>query len=447
MRRLLLGALGLFLAFVLTGCFSKSGDELLALPKQPQDSVKLQLQIDKQLAQGAQLLSPVNGANLQAIQKVDLDGDGVEETVVFYRVQGEKPLSIVFYRKGSDYEQYAYIEGEGDAVDSISYTDLNGDGLPEVIVGWRAGTLKALTVHVPHDGQMEALLSVGYSGYALQDINEDDQTELVVLRHSDAKTGVAELYGMKGMDIAMLSQASLSQGIDKLTRVKAGLLADGHQGLYVSAVYDTSAVLTDILAVRDGQLVNITLDEKSGVSDKTVRRNTTPVITDMLADGVLEVPIPVGLPPYHTDRENIENPWMKIEWRNYNIWGYAQTLKITYHNYTDGWYFELPTDWAERLVMTRQDMTPGERGLVFAVRMEGELAPRDLMVVYTLSGDNRAARAKVNDRITLLSHKNMTVVAELLPGFSGTFWMSQEDLSRRFSFIQQEWSSGELDMS
>ena len=54
---------------------------------------------------------------------VDLDGDGREEALAFFRQSdGEKPLKIyVFTDNGDSYAQTAVIEGSGLAVYSIAY--------------------------------------------------------------------------------------------------------------------------------------------------------------------------------------------------------------------------------------------------------------------------------------------------------------------------------------
>lgn len=434
----------------LTGCFRLSGDDLLLLPKQPQDSVQLQVQIDKQLSMGAQLISPVSGANRQAIQKADVDGDGQEEAIAFYRQQGEKPLRIVFYRKGEGYEPFAHIEGDGETVDSITYVDIDGDQVTEIVVGWRVGVgaLKALTVYQYNNDQMELMLTDSYSGFALMDLNEDEKTELITVRHDAATlTGVAAMYGMTGIEMELLSQADLSLGIDQLTRIKTGLLADGHRGLFVTGRYDTSAAITDIFAAPGGKLTNITLNPKNGVSDSTVRRFTTPVVTDISGDGTLEVPAPEEMPYYDPAQEGTETPWMKINWQGYNILGNSSTEMITYHNYTDSWFFDIPEAWSDGLTMTIRDISPSERGRVFAVWREDETEPHDLLVVYTLTGDNREEQAKENNRIVLLRHADMIVAAELIPQFSSKYQISESELVGRFYWIQWEWITGELNLN
>ncbi|MDR0671929.1 MAG: VCBS repeat-containing protein, partial [Oscillospiraceae bacterium] len=129
MRRVGTGALCVCLLLTLTGCFSPVDDELLVLPRQPRDSVKLQRYIDEHVASGGRQIAPLTGTNRQTIQKVDIDGDKQEEAVLFFRFSGDTPLKIFFYRiDGEEYEPLSRVDGEGDSIQSITYADLNNDG-------------------------------------------------------------------------------------------------------------------------------------------------------------------------------------------------------------------------------------------------------------------------------------------------------------------------------
>ena len=129
-------ALAAMLAIMLlSGCsglprFSASPQDLYSLPALPANYTELNSRINEILGSGAEYAAPTAGTNIQSVQMVDLDGDGGEEALAFFRNSGdEKPMKIyVFSARGDTYEQTGLIEGSGTAIYSIDYKDLDGDG-------------------------------------------------------------------------------------------------------------------------------------------------------------------------------------------------------------------------------------------------------------------------------------------------------------------------------
>ena len=90
-KYLRLALLGGLISLLLTGCMlSYSVEELYVLPKLPEEYQTLSEQIAAILAGGAEYAAPTAGNNLQSVQLVDLDGDGEEEAVAFFRCSSEE---------------------------------------------------------------------------------------------------------------------------------------------------------------------------------------------------------------------------------------------------------------------------------------------------------------------------------------------------------------------
>ena len=123
---------GLALAAVLSGCtfFDSSVEQLFTLPRMAEEYTGLSQQIDSLIDQGYEYASPSGGRNIQSVQMVDLEDDGIQEALVFLRRSSdEKPLKIMVFRlEGDTYRCFCTIESSGSAVDSVYYQDLNGDG-------------------------------------------------------------------------------------------------------------------------------------------------------------------------------------------------------------------------------------------------------------------------------------------------------------------------------
>ena len=195
----------LCLCFLLTGClFNSRVEDLYCLPQLPEEYTELKNKIDDILSDGAEYDAPLSGGNVQPVQLVDLDGDGTEEAVAFFRKSTEeKPLKIYIFRvQGESYEQAAVIEGSGTAIYSISYTDMDGDGVMELAVGWRVNntdpdnlqTLQALSIYKLKELQPKELLQKTYAKYIIADLNEDKKKELIIIRSDEESNCTADYY-------------------------------------------------------------------------------------------------------------------------------------------------------------------------------------------------------------------------------------------------------------
>ena len=202
--------LALALAAVLSGCtfFDSSVEQLFTLPRMAEEYTGLSQQIDSLIDQGYEYASPSGGRNIQSVQMVDLEDDGIQEALVFLRRSSdEKPLKIMVFRlEGDTYRCFCTIESSGSAVDSVYYQDLNGDGCREIIVGWRISadvqTLAAYTV----ESEPVALMSSGYTQFSVQDLNGDgvvdahDEVAIGYSRVPEINYGFGLQINWKGLD-------------------------------------------------------------------------------------------------------------------------------------------------------------------------------------------------------------------------------------------------------
>ena len=125
-RRIMSGLLALCIALSvlpLSACtapkLTLDPEELYALPELPERYTALNKQLSAIQESGAEYAAPVSGSNIQPVQMMDLDGDGREEALAFFRQSdGEKPLKIHIFTADDDnsYRQAAVIEGSGLAI-------------------------------------------------------------------------------------------------------------------------------------------------------------------------------------------------------------------------------------------------------------------------------------------------------------------------------------------
>ena len=427
-----LSVLLLMLSCTLCACHSaETTDTLYRLPKLPPQYESLEAEIDALLAAGAERTAPTSGSNLQSVQMVDLDGDGVEEAIAFFRKPAdEKPMKIYFFRSsGESYEQLAMIEGTASSLYSITYSDLNSDGIREIFIGYKSGTgLQVLSVYALLGGEPTNLLTTAYTRYAIGDLDGDAMQEVCVL-YSDENNGcMADCYDFSDRELVLRSTIALSFPSTQLQNVTMGSLTGGEEALFLTGVSDNSVAVSDVLTLREGVLQNIT---HNGSGEITRFLGLYPA--DINNDGITEIPEPIA---FATEDEEAEI-YYRIGWRQYSSDGAAQIVRSTFHNAQDGWDLILPEE-PEDAVSVQRSVLKDETVVLFS-RLRGEKsAPQPLLAIYTITGEDREFRANRADRFLLARQVDTLYAAELF-----TEEVDEQTLKNNFSLITAEWKTGE----
>ena len=436
------------LSLILAGCampkLTLDPEELYALPELPARYTTLNQQLNAIQESGAEYAAPVSGSNIQPVQMVDLDGDGREEALAFFRQSdGEKPLKIyVFTDNGNSYTQTAVIEGSGLAVYSIAYSEMNGDGRMEIIVGWRVSMdLQALAVYALEPGGARELARSNYVKYAVADLNGDGMQELTVFRANQDGVGAADCYLWKNGALTLSSTIRVSMTMAELSqqgKVTVGTLRSGEPALFVTGVAEGMRAMTDVLLLRGGELNNAVLSPTTGVSGESSRfRALYPA--DINGDGVTEVPRTVAL--YGEELEG--DTAQRVDWISFDAAGAAIRVLSTYHAIEDGWYLQLPDGWADTICVGRSS-SADEASVTFYMGDSRDQSYTPVLRITTLSGSNRERLAVRTGRFILGRNDGVIYAGELLKGNEG--WadgVTEDEVRNAFSLIAPEWSAGD----
>lgn len=453
LRNVRLLVLSALLALLCAGCLFRPADDLYQLPSLPEGYASLQTAIQEAMDElGAEYATINYGSNTSTVQLMDLDGDGAQETALaFLRLTTaqEQPLRVCLFRQGRDgtFLRTHEISGDGASFHSVVYEDLNGDGLRELIISWQmSARVYILTAYAITDtGAMELMNTTYNASYLVGDLDGDagNGSEVLVLQQNSTGEVVgnwAEYYRYQDGVMAMTYTAPLSDNIVGGISARAGSLADAVPCIYVSGEAEGGA-LTDILVLDQNGLRNITRDDASGISSATFRSYADVAATDINDDGVLEIPLPVQVPPLTEEQESV---YYVIYWRQFDSSGNAAVSCSTYHAVSDGWYLMLPDSWPGSITIGRDDSrsSRGERAVVFYYwpDVEGETDPEVFLTVYVLTGNNREAWANRSGRFVLYSDSSTIYAASL----NEEVWdcgVTREELAQRFRLITVAWSS------
>ena len=458
-RHIGLALLTAALSVLLTGCLFRSTEDLYALPErfpgyEDLTGKRSEIQAGLEMEYGTTVETAViySGDNTSVIQFQDMDGDGSQETaVISFRIPGaERSLRVYFLTTQGDTERYeisAVVEGDGTGINAIDYVELSGSGKKEVVVSWRTiEGVNQLGVYsldelesnetVPVASQ---LLMTGYSGYSLLDIDRDTRTELAVIRLDPAGVdSTVEVYGWQNGMLDRLGTARLSAGITALASngVRINYLTGVIPALYITSTLTDGGQATDIVAMRDGSLVNLTMNQETGVSVETIktvvlqgsavvlallilasllRAVLGPRFTDRIiavnvinTDTILEMPRPHLLPTYG---ENLSSDFWLIDWSQYDVGGRAAPVFTTYHNMSDQWYLIIPEEWVDQITISRSDSS-GIRAVIFSLWNGQKKAPTPFLAIYKLTGINSSSQAAKEGRFILAEDGDAIYAAE-----------------------------------
>lgn len=449
-RRGLLAAVMLLAALMLSGCsgmpkLTFNPEDLYSLPTLPAKYTELNKQLSAILNSGAEYAAPTSGTDIQPVQLVDLNGDGRAEAVAFFRdTSAEKPLKIyIFTAVGDSYEQTELIEGSGTGIYSIDYEDLDGDGQMELAVGWKITVdVQALEVYDLRPTGAEVLLRTNYVKYTTADLNQDQRQELVVIRADNEGVGIADYYSWQE-DGSLTSQSSarISATMAELSqqgRVTKGMLRGDVPAIFVTGVTDFPKTITDILAVRNGELSNIVLSEVTGVSSE-IALYCSLYPADINGDGLTEVPEPTVLISPMDD----ESIYRQIDWRCYDDTGASETVLRTYHAMEDGWYLQMPETWNGRIYVSRSSAQDEATVTFYICEEPQELEP--FLRITAITGTSREVKAVRGNRFILSRRQPETIyTAELLEANDGwEYGLTPDEVRAAFSMIMPEWAAGD----
>lgn len=438
-KRSLAAAVLLALGITASGC-AMTVEQMYRIPRRSERYEILQTQID-QAMMGLSYCAPAAGENQQTVQMADLDGDGSSEVIVFAKGTGEDPMKVLLFTPVDDgYEFKAQICGPGSGFDQVEYVQMDGKPGMELVVGCQVSdqVLRNVSVYSFADGQTKTLLTANYRKFLICDLDQDSLSDLFVLYPGteEAERGLAAVYSVKRGEIQRSAECDLSGPVDNLKRIVTGTLESGEWAVFVASTAGEESIITDVYAMVDGTLKNVSFSNESGTSVKTLR-NYYVYADDIDQDGVVEIPSLISM--QQPQQRMGSSSQHLIRWYSMKADGSEVDKLYTYHNYLEGWYLELQQDMARRIGVTLD----ASGGYQFQLWNEELTSSQTVFTIHVLTGENRLAVAEEGDLHTL--YKTDTVIyAVRIEDAGSERGLTADYLSKCFHLIQQDWKTGEM---
>ena len=435
-RMVLLAAM--LAAVLLSGCALSTVEEMYALPKRSKEFRELQAAIDTAMY-GMTFSSPQSGDNQQTVQMADLNGDGVEEYLVFAKGATEKPLQVLIFQQDETGKcrTMATIGFNGQAFEQVEYVEFDDKPGYELVVGIQVSdqVLRSVAVYSFGSGDAELLLLNSYSKMLACNLS-GDRNELMVLRPGEEETerGMAVLYGYENGQIVRSVETELSEHTSQIRRIMTGKLQDGTNAVFVTSSSGENTIVTDIFTVKDGNFTNISYSREADTSVGTLM-NYYVYAEDIDSDGILELPGLISMKAVDNWRDNEQK--FLLRWYAMDSDGWEIDKMYTYHNYPGGWYVQLDSTWASR-VTVEQD----QRSYQFYVWDESYQTADPLFTLYTFTGNDRDEVAVQDGRFALYRSEGVAYAAQLELA-APEYGITEKSLTESFHLIRQDWQTGE----
>ena len=427
----------LALVLLLTGCAGTTVEDMYAPPRRSEAYNELQTAIDRAMVD-MEYAAPVSGENRQTVQMADLDGDGVEEFVLFARAAQDNPLRILIFRQEDDCcVLFQVIQSTGSAFEQVEYVDIDGKPGMEIVVGRQVSDQlqRTLSVFSFAEGEARQLLSAGYNKYLSCDLNSDGLRDLMLLRSGETETdmGNAVLYSYANDALQRSREAELSRQGTSIKRITAGKLHGGEEAVFVASSVEESAILTDVFTLKDGVFTNISFSTEAGNSVQTLR-NYYVYAEDLNNDGMTELPFLITMKAAMGEDTGEQH---LIRWYSMDIDGREINKLYTYHNYAGGWYLQLDSQWAPRLSVVQEGSI-----YTFYLWDKGYMSAQVLFTIYCFTGSSREEQA-IQDNRFLLHRSDATVFACERSELAQEMDISEENMINSFRLIHRDWNTGE----
>lgn len=346
------------LLLLLSGCASSSFDnsELLRPPRTTGDKAQIQEIIEEKAGGDYTLKYPKNGSYRSAIINEDLDGDDVDEAIVFYRPSNKDESTHILIIKnfgGVLQDIGDYSSGSLD-VDRVEIGDVSGTGTKDIVVGWsdQTGSFCTLSAYIVQEKTTAELkIEETYNQFMLANMTGEGKMSIMLFstssQSSDANAKMLQ-YNEESKKIFTRSSVAMSNLANSYVNIIYGKATKNQSGIFVDSQSvnkesETQFIYWDKNSSNLVNPLNTQNDDKAS-TNPTLRSLSDAVCSDINGDGIIDVPTTEVLP--HNSNENMDLVSVQSTWNSYNPSdNKLSAIMDTVTNAEQGYYFIIPDEW------------------------------------------------------------------------------------------------------
>lgn len=335
------------------GCNTKglSVDTLMHPPGAVGDKARIQALIDNAAGDGYTLKYPQAGSYRSAITMKDIDSDGTEEAVAFYLPQGDIATVHILLMDTVDGQWTAVgdFKSQSNAVESLSFCDLDGDGNTEIAVCWKTynTSVNQLSLYVYENTSVRELTTdVTCSSLLVGDFTPHSGEELLLLSlFSTDKEACATLldFNENKSELESLGSTALDPNVATYAQLQVGNIFENQTGAVIDGCTSGGEYNTQLLYFNTyfNSLERISFTEN--VPYNQALRSYAVMSQDINDDGIIEIPAVFKLSS--TEELTDLAPAAEIYWCRQTSTGTVLLVSHQCVSLTYGFSLEISADW------------------------------------------------------------------------------------------------------
>jgi len=352
---------------LMSSCSLVVGDiNTLMRPPRPSGEMSLIQQALENDVKEYTMIFPRAGDHRSAYIMHDLNGDGIDEALVFYITKGDKSVPGMLYihilnkTDGEWRSMDKKLIENASGVDKVEFTDLDNDGIDEALVGYSllTGPDKQLCVY-SCKGKLTEYFSQNYNEYITApltgEVHEDEHTpvtNLLLVKSSptDPPVATARLFTISGGSFVENGSTAIDSQVSSYGKLHLTSWGD-RPVVLVDALKGSSYMVTDVVyySPEKRQLMAPTFNSSTLQSEQTQR--TQVACRDIDNNGSVEIPLMTELPlAKAANLQPAPEDYVYLtRWIDYNITipSEPQIVLSAVMNYADGYYLSFPDKWLE----------------------------------------------------------------------------------------------------
>lgn len=414
-------------------------ESLLRPPKTMGDEAEIEQLISDTAKNSYTLKYPKSGSYRSAIIMSDLDGDGLDEAVAFYR-EGEDVARIhmlVMYSDENEWKLSSDNITETTDIDCVDFADVSGSDTLEILVGYStyAQNINLLSCYSYSDGKTEEIKAgQKYSAFYCGDFNSDEKDEVMTLSlytsENEASASMLE-YNEDKKSFYSKALVAMDPNVIKFKNVVSSDIGGTTQGIFVDGEFATGEINTQIIYYNK----ELSLLRNPLYKEKTknfTQRNCNIICADIDNDMSVDFPSVQKLP--HSEKEPAETVADKITWNSFSAEdeSFVPNCRMI-ANYNFGFTIKVPDSWLADSVTAIN--STNDNSTAFYEWKQSALGDRlfEIKVFDTAEWE----KGRDNDDYTLIYKDNRYAYAFINSETDSQYALTDDEIKKSFAILTE----------